>query len=78
MVNSIQASRDILQRAPYDFQKPSWFRRIIGEIAGVGLVIGEGEMHRRDRRIMAGMWERDGNRVVRWMVVGMCVVLAGC
>jgi cytochrome P450 len=54
LVNSVQACREMLQTKCYQFQKPGYFRRIVGEIAGVGLVNAEGEVHRRQRRLLNG------------------------
>ncbi|KAF2121237.1 cytochrome P450 [Lophiotrema nucula] len=54
LVNSVQAVRDIYQSKCYEFVKPSYFRRITGEIAGIGLVNAEGDIHRQERKLMNG------------------------
>lgn len=56
LVNSIQASRDILHSVCYVCEKPNWFRRIIGEITGIGLVNSEGDVYKMQRKLLAGMW----------------------
>jgi cytochrome P450 len=63
LVNSIQASRDILQTACYSFEKPNWFRRVVGEIAGVGLVNVDGEVHKRHRKVLNGTYN---HVLIRW------------
>ncbi|KAI2609244.1 cytochrome P450 [Hypoxylon sp. NC1633] len=54
LVNSLAAHRAVLQTNVYDFVKPPFFARLVGEIAGVGLLFAEGDMHRRERRLLAG------------------------
>jgi cytochrome P450 len=52
LVNSVQASRDILHTSCYSFEKPNWFRRIVGEIAGIGLVNADGDVHKGHRKLL--------------------------
>lgn len=66
LVNSVQASRDILHTACYSFEKPNWFRRIVGEIAGVGLVNADGDVHKGHRKVLNGELRLDFNRVGTW------------
>ncbi|OCL03967.1 cytochrome P450 [Glonium stellatum] len=54
LVNSLQAHREVLQTKCYEFEKPEFFRRIIGEIVGVGLLFAEGEEHKKQRRLLNG------------------------
>lgn len=54
LVNSVQACRELLQTKCYEFEKPEYFRRVIGEIAGKGLVNEEGSKHKRERRLLNG------------------------
>ncbi|KAI8964912.1 cytochrome P450 [Daldinia sp. FL1419] len=54
LVNSLAAHKAILQTHVYDFVKPPFFARLVGEITGVGLLFSEGEAHKRERRLLAG------------------------
>lgn len=54
LVNSLKAYKEVLQTQCYSFIKPTFFKRLVGEIVGVGLLFTEGEEHRRQRRLMAG------------------------
>ncbi|KAF2203675.1 cytochrome P450 [Delitschia confertaspora ATCC 74209] len=54
LVNSLQVVKDMLQTCCYDLEKPEWFHKIVGEIAGVGLVNAEGELHRKGRKGLGG------------------------
>ncbi|KAF2183834.1 cytochrome P450 [Zopfia rhizophila CBS 207.26] len=54
LMNSVQACKEVLQTKCYAFEKPAWFRRVVGEIAGVGLVNTEGDEHRVQRKLLAG------------------------
>ncbi|KAI0854407.1 cytochrome P450 [Daldinia vernicosa] len=54
LVNSLAAHKAILQIHVYDFVKPPFFARLVGEITGVGLLFSEGEAHKRERRLLAG------------------------
>jgi hypothetical protein len=38
LVNSVEACKEVLQTKCYDLAKPKFFNRIVGEIAGIGLV----------------------------------------
>jgi hypothetical protein len=54
MVNSLQGCKEMLQTKCYAFEKPGWFRRVVGELAGIGLVNTEGDEHKRQRRLLTG------------------------
>ncbi|KAI0118546.1 cytochrome P450 [Hypoxylon sp. NC0597] len=54
LVNSLAAHKAVLQTYVYDFVKPPFFARLVGEITGVGLLFAEGEHHKRERRLLAG------------------------
>lgn len=54
LINSVQAAREMLQTKCYQFEKPEFFRRIVGEIAGIGLVNVEGDVHKKQRRLLNG------------------------
>ncbi|TRX95459.1 hypothetical protein FHL15_003790 [Xylaria flabelliformis] len=54
IVNSIAAHKAVLQTHAYDFVKPPLFARLVGEIAGRGLLFAEGEDHRHQRKLLAG------------------------
>ncbi|OTB05189.1 hypothetical protein M426DRAFT_260961 [Hypoxylon sp. CI-4A] len=54
LVNSLAAHKAVLQTHVYDFVKPPFFARLVGEITGVGLLFAEGEAHKRERRLLAG------------------------
>ncbi|KAI1098416.1 cytochrome P450 [Jackrogersella minutella] len=54
LVNSLAAYKAVLQTHVYDFVKPPFFARLVGEIVGVGLLFAEGEPHKRERRLLAG------------------------
>lgn len=53
LVNSLAAHKAVLQSQVYDFAKPPFFARLVGEITGVGLLFAEGEFHKRERRLLA-------------------------
>jgi cytochrome P450 len=54
LLNSVQACKEMLQSKCYQFEKPEFFRRVVGEIAGVGLVNIEGAEHKKQRRLLNG------------------------
>lgn len=55
MLNSVKATKDVLQTSCYTFVKPAFLRRVLGEITGTGLLFAEGESHKRQRRMLTGM-----------------------
>ncbi|KAI1370882.1 cytochrome P450 [Hypoxylon crocopeplum] len=54
LVNSLAAHKAVLQTHVYDFVKPPFFARLVGEITGTGLLFAEGDVHKRERRLLAG------------------------
>ncbi|XXH00487.1 hypothetical protein Hte_006833 [Hypoxylon texense] len=54
LVNSLAAHKAVLQTNVYDFVKPPFFARLVGEIVGTGLLFAEGEAHKHERRLIAG------------------------
>ena len=54
LLNSVQACKEVLTTKCYEFEKPAFFRRIIEEIAGIGLVFSEGDEHKKQRRLLNG------------------------
>ncbi|KAH8808645.1 cytochrome P450 3A5 [Xylogone sp. PMI_703] len=51
---SLRAIKDVLQTNCYSFVKPGYWWRIVGEIAGKGILFLEGEEHKRQRRNLIG------------------------
>ncbi|KAI0169544.1 cytochrome P450 [Hypoxylon sp. FL1284] len=54
LVNSLASHKAVLQTYVYDFVKPPFFARLVGEITGTGLLFAEGAAHRHERRLLAG------------------------
>ncbi|KAI0401322.1 cytochrome P450 3A5 [Xylaria palmicola] len=54
VVNSLAAHKAVLQTHVYDFVKPPFFARLVGEIVGKGLLFAEGEDHKRQRKLLTG------------------------
>lgn len=54
LVNTLAPHKAVLQTHVYDFVKPPFFARLVGEITGTGLLFAEGDVHRRERRLLAG------------------------
>lgn len=53
LVNNLQAHKELMQSQVYKFVKPSFFKRLVGEITGVGLLFADGEEHKKQRRLLA-------------------------
>lgn len=53
LVNNLQAHKEVMSTKVYSLIKPSFFRRLVGEITGVGLLFADGEEHKKQRRLMA-------------------------
>ncbi|KAI0380858.1 cytochrome P450 [Hypomontagnella monticulosa] len=62
LANSLAAHKAVLQTHVYDFVKPPFFARLVGEITGTGLLFAEGDAHRRERRLLAGPFSVPGMR----------------
>lgn len=54
LVNSLDACRQVLLTSAYSFVKPDFFRILVSEFVGEGLLFGLGDQHKRLRRIIAG------------------------
>jgi cytochrome P450 len=54
ILNSSQAHREALQTNCYAFVKPGFLKRVIGDMAGHGIMFTEGDAHRRGRRLLTG------------------------
>ncbi|KAH7110702.1 cytochrome P450 3A5 [Dactylonectria macrodidyma] len=52
MVNNAHAHKAVLQTKCYSFVKPPFWERIVGEIAGKGILFTEGQEHRRQRKLL--------------------------
>ncbi|KAI1839369.1 hypothetical protein JX266_014420, partial [Neoarthrinium moseri] len=56
LVKTVEAHRQVLQTCGYDFQKPGFFARLVGEIAGTGLLFAEADDHKRQRRFVQNVF----------------------
>ncbi len=56
LLNSAAAYRDVMHTHCYAFVRSVPFRRLIGDIIGVGLVFAEGDAHRSQRRALGGLF----------------------
>lgn len=55
LVTSLAAHKEILQAKCYSFIKPPFFKRLIADIVGLGLVFSEGDEHKNQRKALRGM-----------------------
>jgi cytochrome P450 len=56
LATSLAAHKEILHDKCYSFQKPAFLKRLIADMVGFGLVFTEGEEHKRQRRLLAGLF----------------------
>lgn len=56
LVTGLDVFREVLSVKTYSFVKPSVFTKLLEPIVGRGLVFSEGEEHKRQRRLLAGMF----------------------
>ncbi|KAK0715540.1 cytochrome P450 3A5 [Lasiosphaeris hirsuta] len=56
MVNTPEAHKELLQTYCYDFVKPAILFRYVGDVIGRGLVFAEGATHKKQRRILLGIF----------------------
>ncbi|KAK1828782.1 cytochrome P450 [Podospora conica] len=56
LINTVDAHKEVLQTHCYAFKKPDLLFRLMGDILGRGLVFSEGAEHRRQRRILMGLF----------------------
>ncbi|KAH8895974.1 cytochrome P450 [Thozetella sp. PMI_491] len=54
LVNSLSAHRQVVQTKCYSFEKPIWFKRLLGEITGNGLLFSVGDAHKAQKRQLSG------------------------
>lgn len=54
MVNNKRAQKEVLQTKCYSFIKPPYWKRVVGEIAGHGILFTEGEEHKKQRKLLVG------------------------
>ncbi|OTA92784.1 hypothetical protein M434DRAFT_74137 [Hypoxylon sp. CO27-5] len=52
--NSVEGFKEVLQTQCYSFQKASYWRRMMKEIAGEGLIVMEFDQHRKHRKMLNG------------------------
>lgn len=55
LINTVEAHKQILQTKCYDFVKPKFLGRLLGEIVGTGLLFAEGHEHKRQRKMVLSM-----------------------
>ncbi|OTA92454.1 hypothetical protein M434DRAFT_396436 [Hypoxylon sp. CO27-5] len=56
LINTVEAHRQILQTKCYDFVKPKFLERLLGEIVGTGLLFAENHEHKRQRRMILNVF----------------------
>lgn len=56
LINTVEAHRQILQTKCYDFVKPKFLERLLGEIVGTGLLFAESHEHKRQRRMILNVF----------------------
>jgi len=54
LVTSLAAHKEILQAKVYSFVKPPFFRRLIADTVGLGVIFAEGEDHKNQRKAFRG------------------------
>ncbi|KAK3354034.1 cytochrome P450 [Lasiosphaeria hispida] len=64
LVTSLAAHKEILRDKAYSFQKPAFFTRLVSDIVGFGLVFAEGEEHKKQRRVLAGLFSPSNLRAL--------------
>ncbi len=55
-MNTLEAYKEVLQTHCYSFKKPDLLYRFVGDIVGRGLLFSEGAEHKRQRRILQGVF----------------------
>ncbi|KAI6083023.1 cytochrome P450 [Hypoxylon rubiginosum] len=56
LINTVEAHKQILQTKCYDFVKPKFLGRLLGEIVGTGLLFAEGHEHKRQRKMVLNVF----------------------
>ncbi|EEH06445.1 conserved hypothetical protein [Histoplasma capsulatum G186AR] len=54
LVNSPRAFREVTFTHAYSFAKPRFFKRLVGDMIGGGLFFAEGDVHRKQKKLLAG------------------------
>lgn len=52
-MNTPEAHKEVLQTNCYSFVKPSQLYRLVGDLTGLGLLFSEGDVHKRQRRVLS-------------------------
>ena len=53
-MNNLQAHREVLQIKCYEFEKPEFSGRVVGELVSVGSSLSKGEEHKMQRKLLGG------------------------
>ncbi|KAK0636694.1 cytochrome P450 [Bombardia bombarda] len=56
LINTPEAHKEVFQTHCYDFVKPEFLFRVAGEVVGRGLLFSEGAEHKRQRRLLTGVF----------------------
>ncbi|KAI0886959.1 cytochrome P450 [Annulohypoxylon maeteangense] len=56
LINTIEAHKQVLQTKCYDFVKPKFLERLLGEIVGTGLLFAENHEHKKQRRMILNVF----------------------
>ncbi|KAK0654795.1 cytochrome P450 [Cercophora newfieldiana] len=56
MINTPEAHKEVFRTHCYDFKKPDFMFRWVGDITGWGILFSEGDEHKRQRRILQGLF----------------------
>ncbi|KAI1073997.1 cytochrome P450 [Whalleya microplaca] len=56
LINTVEAHKQILQTKCYDFVKPQFLMRLLGEIVGTGLLFAEQQDHKKQRRMILSVF----------------------
>ncbi|OJD17118.1 hypothetical protein AJ78_02762 [Emergomyces pasteurianus Ep9510] len=54
LVNSPRAFREVTFTHAYAFAKPKFLKRLVGDMIGGGLFFAEGDVHRKQKKLLAG------------------------
>lgn len=55
VVNSPRAFREVTFTHAYAFAKPKFLKRMVGDMTGRGLFFAEGDVHRSQKKLLAGI-----------------------
>ncbi|KAH9993277.1 cytochrome P450 [Xylariaceae sp. FL0662B] len=56
LINTVEAHKQVLQAKCYDFVKPKFLVRLLGEIVGTGLLFAEHQEHKKQRRMILNIF----------------------